>query len=174
MHCHAKATASKISKNPISHKTPSQQIELIYWPRSHITGVEKFYKKVFILNFPPFFPARSALLKSKQTVKKLRNRKIPHFSQDSAAKEAHENASITEAEKVKNPAEPEDHQQEEVSVTIIPPEVPATQNPTTSETRAANEGNVTVKPIKSQAKVQVNHSNMRLISIHFKHMWTLE
>ena len=75
---------------------------------------------------------------------------------------------------MKKPAEPEDHQQEEVSVTIIPPEVPATQNPTTSETRAANEGNVTVKPIKSQAKVQVNHSNMRLISIHFKHMWTLE
>ena len=97
---------------------------------------------------------------------------LSHFSQDSA-KDAHENASITEVvASVKNPAEPED--QHEVSVTIIPPEVPATQNPTTSETRAANEGNVTVKPIKSQAKVQVNHSNMRLISIHFKHMWTLE
>ena len=72
MHCHAKATASKISKNPISHKTPSQQIELIYWPRSHITVFEKLYKKVYILNFPPFFPARSALLKSKQTVKKFK------------------------------------------------------------------------------------------------------
>ena len=81
---------------------------------------------------------------------------LSHFSQDSA-KDAHENASITEVvASVKNPAEPED--QHEVSVTIIPPELPATQNAstiiaTTSETRSANERNVTVKPIKSQTKV---------------------
>ena len=80
---------------------------------------------------------------------------LSHFSQDSA-KDAHENASITEVvASVKNPAEEDQH---EVSVTIIPPELPATQNAstiiaTTSETRSANERNVTVKPIKSQTKV---------------------
>ena len=65
---------------------------------------------------------------------------LSHFSQDSA-KEAHENASITE--KAKNPQK----EGQEVSVTIIPESTEHSQM--TTETRA-NETNVTVMPIKTQ------------------------
>ena len=65
---------------------------------------------------------------------------LSHFSQDSA-KEAHENASITE--KAKNPQK----EGQEVSVTIIPESTGHSQM--TTETRA-NETNVTVMPIKTQ------------------------
>ena len=70
---------------------------------------------------------------------------LSHFSQDSA-REAHENASITE--KAKNPLSEEPQKEgQEVSVTIIPESTKQSQM--TTKTRA-NETNVTVMPIKTQ------------------------
>ena len=82
---------------------------------------------------------------------------LSHFSQDSAAKDAHENASITQ--EAKTITEETKDSDQAVSVSLI---LPTAAEATPSEGRnknkittvvPANEMNVTVTPITSQSRV---------------------